>query len=92
MRALLDQRGVPYIVMINPEHEVFWPVVHSERLNAYSERFKADVASSFENVCDYFTTDYATEALYYATDPFHYLPDTGARMVNECLARYGVVN
>jgi len=92
MRALLDERDVRYVVIVNPEHEAFWPVVHGERLNVFSERFRADVAESFDHVCDNFTQENANEALYYATDPFHYLPDTGSRMVNECLAQYGIVN
>lgn len=90
IRELLNARGIRYVVVINPEHAAFWPIVRGPRLDAISNRFKADVMSSFDNVCDYFTEEYAEPTLYYATDPFHYLPDTGARLVNECLARFDI--
>ncbi len=90
MRRLLDQRGVRYVVLINPEHDAFWPTVHGARLDAISRRFKTDVASSFEHVCDYFDEAHKEPSIYYNTDPFHYLPAAGANMVNECLHRFGV--
>ena len=90
IRALLDARNIRYVIIIGPEHSGFAPVLARPDLAESFARFRQDVSASFEHVCDYADGSMSDPSLYYTWDPFHYLPDTGARMVNDCLARNGI--
>ncbi len=90
IRRLLSERRLPYVVLIAPEHRDFLPVLGRADLAPQWARFRSDVSASFENVCDFSDGSFADPSLYYTFDPFHYLPETGALMVNQCLQRHGV--
>ncbi|MFT3722025.1 MAG: hypothetical protein QM773_00445 [Hyphomonadaceae bacterium] len=89
IRTILRQRNIRYVVLIGPEHEVFLPALMSDRLAPFFQRFKSDVRRIFPDACDFADGSYANPANYYSWDPFHYLPKTGARLINQCITTKG---
>lgn len=91
LKQELERRDIKHVVIINPESDEFLPIVTGQRIGRFAAWFQEDVTDIFDNVCNYFESEFSAPENYYATDPFHYKPQAGARMVVQCLEQYGLL-
>jgi len=85
LRDWLEERGVRYVVVLNPENAVLQrEVVDADPfLRETFERYQREMRMLFPGLIDLSKSRYAAKKGYFYEDPQHYLPATGARFMNE---------
>jgi hypothetical protein len=88
MRAVLEAKGGPYRVFVSP---LAAPVVARLRADpaarAQQERFRRELRAVFPDLVDLSESRYSAPENFFRFDPLHYLPEAGARFMNEAVLR-----
>jgi hypothetical protein len=87
LKSLLDQRGIPYTVFINPLSREVLTLLEGLPAGRDFARFRRDMAAIFPRLADVSDSEWSAPSLFFSHDPFHYLPSTGARFLNHILDR-----
>jgi hypothetical protein len=85
MQRFLKERGIPYIVFINPENARVMDLIRSLGLYGLDLKFRSDVAGVFPDLVDLSESKWAATDFYFKRDPGHYLPAAGSAMINEMI-------
>jgi hypothetical protein len=86
IKALLQERKIPYIIFINPENERLMDLIRTVGLYPLNLRFRRDVRDIFPDLVDLSESKWKAVDYYRKKDPGHYFPEIGAEMVNEMIA------
>jgi len=84
MRHLLEERAIPFVVIMNPMNEAIraW-VREQEDLEPLYQRFKREVLTVFPDAIDLTESRYAEMTGFYKLDPLHFRPETGTEFLNQ---------
>lgn len=85
---LLQQRGIPYIVLISPENRQVLDLIRSSGKQWALDRFRVDVKHAFPEALDYSDSWVSDDRNFFKFDPMHYLPAVGAKMIREAMHKY----
>ena len=83
LRDILEQRRIPYAVFINPLSAPVLDLLERIPAKAAAERFRDDVRRIFPDAADLMRSRWSNPEGYFRFDPYHYLPEVGARFINE---------
>jgi hypothetical protein len=89
IKVLLDERHIPYIVLISPENRQMLEMILASGNQWALDRFRADMIRIFPDAIDYSDSWMSTDENFFRHDPLHYLPSAGAKMIREVLMRRG---
>jgi hypothetical protein len=87
IRDLMAQRGIPLLVQINPVNAEEKALIDSLPSRVEFDRYRSAVQQVFPTVSDYSGPEYANPKYYFDADPIHFLPSTGAMLVNQQLEK-----
>jgi hypothetical protein len=87
IRDLMAQRGIPVVALIDPVNEEDMALIDSLPAKADFERYRQEVKRVFPDAADFSGPEYADPKYYFDWDPVHFLPSTGAMLVNQELAK-----
>ena len=82
LAACLQQRGIPCVVIIPPLHEAVAQHLRSLPNLAAYQAWRRELGAIFPNVVDLSFSSYGATDNYFKTDPVHFRPEAGARMLN----------
>ncbi len=84
LKALLDERGIRYTVVLNPINKKLLGLIHlSPKIQDGLTRMQKDVRNIFQGTIDLSEQPYSDPTLFYANDPFHYKPKMGDLVLAE---------
>jgi hypothetical protein len=87
LRDRIAKRGIPLIVIIDPINVEDRQLIDSLRLTSELERYRAVVKDAFPDAADFSGPEYADPKYFFDWDPIHFLPSTGAMLVNQVLEK-----
>ncbi len=87
IRDLMAKRGITLIVQMNPVHAEDKQLIDSLRITADFERYRSIVREVFPDAADFSGSMYADPKYFFDWDPIHFLPSTGAMLVNQELEK-----
>jgi hypothetical protein len=88
IRGVLERRGIQYVVIVPPTNrQVLELIERLPKARSALARFRIDVKDIFPRVIDYSDSRFSADEYYFRQDPFHFLPDTGAEVLTDALAR-----
>jgi len=87
MKALMDERHIPYVVLISPENRQMMEMIKASGNYWALRRFRQDVRQIFPEMIDYSESWVSDDANFFQFDPLHYRPDVGAKMIREAIGK-----
>jgi hypothetical protein len=87
MKALMDERHIPYVVLISPENRQMMEMIKASGNYWALRRFRQDVRQIFPEMIDYSESWVSDDANFFKFDPLHYRPDVGAKMIREAIGK-----
>lgn len=82
IKAMLAQRGVRLIVLINPVNSQELAEIKDLGLEGDFNQYRADVRAIFPDAHDFSEGEYSAPRYFFDRDPVHFLPSTGAKIIN----------
>jgi hypothetical protein len=80
--ACLRERGIPCVVVIPPVQEAVARAAQSGATMEEVAAWKRRLGAIFSNVLDLSFSDYDAATNFYRSDPVHFKPDVGVRLLN----------
>jgi hypothetical protein len=80
---LLRQRGVPCLAFVPPLHQDLADHLKTSPNRQDFERWRTEVRKIFPDLVDLSMSPYGNAENFFKTDPLHFKPDIGTRMLNE---------
>jgi hypothetical protein len=87
IRDLMAARGIIVVAMIDPVNQEDMALIDSLPAKADFAHYREEVKRIFPNAADFSGPAYADPKYYFDWDPVHFLPSTGAMLVNQELAK-----
>ncbi|MGA2053430.1 MAG: hypothetical protein ABSH19_08975, partial [Opitutales bacterium] len=85
LRATLDNRGVPYLVFINPLNAEDLRRIRRAGLGPALDQWRARVLRDFPRAVDLSDSPYSNPANFFRLDPVHFYPEVGADLLNRAV-------
>jgi len=88
IKTLLEQKGIPYAVFINPLNQDVFTAL--QWLEAYSlfVSWRQEMKTIYPDIYDYSTGKYSADKWFYREDPYHYTNPAGKAFLNEIINDY----
>jgi hypothetical protein len=88
IKTLLEQRGIPYAVFINPlNHDVLATLQNVEAHSLFLS-WREEMKTIFPDIYDYSLSRYSAREGFYREDPYHYTNATGIAFLNEIISDF----
>jgi len=81
--GLLRQRKIPCVVFVPPLQQELLDRLKSDAHQKIFNLWKSELCKSFPYVVDLSSGPYSGPENFFKTDPYHFKPDTAARLMNE---------
>jgi hypothetical protein len=82
LRDVLDSRGIPAVVVINPLHERSVKLLRASQQAPLVEAWQQRVRALFPETVDLMDSRYSAAGNFFAADPVHFKPATGVEFLN----------
>jgi len=87
IRDLMAKRGIALIVQINPVNVEDKRLIDGLRITSDFKHYREVIKEVFPDAADFTGPEYADPKYYFDWDPIHFLPSTGAMLVNQELEK-----
>ena len=86
LKALLEERNIPYIVFINPLNKNLLTALKSTEAYRRFLGWIQQTQEIFPGLINLSDSPYSAPQNFWTNDPFHYTPETGAGFINDMIA------
>ncbi|HOX15129.1 MAG TPA: hypothetical protein PLP18_03285 [Smithellaceae bacterium] len=88
IKTLMDGRGIPYAVFINPLNQDVLAALQKEEAYPLFLKWRREMKIIFPNIYDYSQSRYSARQGFFKEDPYHYTNVTGLTFLNEIISDF----
>ncbi len=88
IKNLMDERGIPYAVFINPLNRDVLAALQKEEAYPLFLNWRREMKNIFPEIYDYSLSRYSAREGFYREDPYHYTNATGIAFLNEIISDF----
>jgi hypothetical protein len=90
IKALLDEKGTPYAIFINPLNTDVLAALQNIEAHGKFISWRREMKEIFPDIYDFSEGRYSKREGFYLEDPYHYTQATGRAFLNEIIGDFCV--